>query len=613
MAVDKAIEYKMQGGVKNYRPSKMVTAPRIAKSSPDTPTAKLAYITPEEEKILIDLNLYGSLKGKPNRGPSGIPSLEGDFGGPGGYGGYQGGGGGRQDNDVSGSRDRGTGDYRVTDRAVQDAYNKNRAIREANERAADKLAGRDPRLSGGIQTNRGPMGRMGGIFGSILGMMMGIPGLGLLTGGFDKLKGGLGSLNETLGDFREKTTGYRTQKDYDDARRDRQLQGRLDDMYAAKSKGKGFSQKNIDMIEAMGFQPSTAQNVLTGRDLKGFTPSRMGLQKQITPMAKPTFSDPFANTVGTTTKVNAPASDAVSSYSYGKADAAIPGVETTPSYINEFLNKPRTPGKSSPFSNFIDELYNPEQIAALENEYGSKYGITNTSGGISSDARHMAAMNNLSNSLSPFNNKFGNFIGDTGAFAAGLINELPALGRGFNKENLGEIVEDIKANYAGSFGTPNQTTAEQIYGDVFEGSIPARTASVPTYGTAAAAEVRPAIGMENTGLGFSVPTGDVGLNASGRLGNLSATVDAIDALKGESVNPALNYSGTFDNTLLGGQTNVFGNFSDDVQNLGLNFNNDKGLSGGISYDAITGEPRFDIGFRRTFADGGLASMFTRRG
>jgi len=92
MAIDKRINYEMQGGVKNYRPSEMVTAPRIAKSSPDTPTAKLAYITPEEEKILVDLNLYGSLKGKPNRGPSGIPSLEGDFG-PGGedFGGFKGG------------------------------------------------------------------------------------------------------------------------------------------------------------------------------------------------------------------------------------------------------------------------------------------------------------------------------------------------------------------------------------------------------------------------------------------------------------------------------------------------------------------------------------------
>ena len=92
MAVDKKMNYKIQGGVKNYKPSKMVTVPKIAKSSPDTPTAKLAYITPEEEKILIDLNLYGSLKGKPNRGPGGIPSLEGDFGGPGGFGGFQGGG-----------------------------------------------------------------------------------------------------------------------------------------------------------------------------------------------------------------------------------------------------------------------------------------------------------------------------------------------------------------------------------------------------------------------------------------------------------------------------------------------------------------------------------------
>jgi len=68
-----------QAGVMNFMPSEMVTVPKIAKSSPDTPTAKLAYITPEEQNILIDLNLYGSLDGKPNRGPGGIPSLEGDF------------------------------------------------------------------------------------------------------------------------------------------------------------------------------------------------------------------------------------------------------------------------------------------------------------------------------------------------------------------------------------------------------------------------------------------------------------------------------------------------------------------------------------------------------
>ena len=116
-----------QAGVMNYMPSEMVTVPKIAKSSPDTPTAKLAYITPEEQDILIDLNLYGSLDGKPNRGPGGIPSLEGDFGsstgqastGAGTSGTYSGGGadfGGAQDSqgnygDFSGARDTGTGNY----------------------------------------------------------------------------------------------------------------------------------------------------------------------------------------------------------------------------------------------------------------------------------------------------------------------------------------------------------------------------------------------------------------------------------------------------------------------------------------------------------------------
>jgi hypothetical protein len=321
---------------------------------------------------------------------------------------------------------------------------------------------------------------IGSLLASIFGMAMGIPGLGLLTGGFGRLKEGLGSLNDKI-----QSTDFarsKTLMDYLDAKK----YGGIDARDRAASK---------NMREARGIQTAMDMRPTT---LDPREMARMGLQMPTAPMSKPTFSDPFANTVGTTTKVNAPASDAVSSYSYGTADAAIPGVETNPSYINEFLNKPRTPGKSSPFSNFIDGLYNPEQIAALENEYGSKYGITNTSGGISSDARHMAAMNNLSNSLSPFNNKFGNFIGDTGAFAAGLINELPALGRGFNKENLGEIVEDIKANYAGSFGTPNQTTAEQIYGDVFEGSTPARTASVPTYGTASAEDITIDGGMLNS-------------------------------------------------------------------------------------------------------------------
>ena len=80
-----------QGGVLNYLgKQKTVNAPRHWRSSPKHPIAHLAYITKDEEKILVDLNLYGSLKGKPNKGPSGIMSLNGGGGGSGGDSGGQG-------------------------------------------------------------------------------------------------------------------------------------------------------------------------------------------------------------------------------------------------------------------------------------------------------------------------------------------------------------------------------------------------------------------------------------------------------------------------------------------------------------------------------------------
>jgi hypothetical protein len=87
--------YAIQGGGPNYLgKQKMVTAPKKWKSSPDHEPAELAYITKKEKDILLDLNLYGSLKnGKPNRGPSGIISLQGDMGSIGGGGGGGGGGG----------------------------------------------------------------------------------------------------------------------------------------------------------------------------------------------------------------------------------------------------------------------------------------------------------------------------------------------------------------------------------------------------------------------------------------------------------------------------------------------------------------------------------------
>ena len=97
MAIDKKITYEdqrltkaqqkkakpvNQGGGPNYLgKQETVTVPKKWLSSPDHVVAELAYITPREQKILLDANLYGSLKGKPNKGPGGIMSLQGDLGG----------------------------------------------------------------------------------------------------------------------------------------------------------------------------------------------------------------------------------------------------------------------------------------------------------------------------------------------------------------------------------------------------------------------------------------------------------------------------------------------------------------------------------------------------
>ena len=97
MAIDKRITYEdqrltkaqqkkakpvNQGGGPNYLgKQETVTVPKKWLSSPDHVVAELAYITPREQKILLDADLYGSLKGKPNKGPGGIMSLQGDLGG----------------------------------------------------------------------------------------------------------------------------------------------------------------------------------------------------------------------------------------------------------------------------------------------------------------------------------------------------------------------------------------------------------------------------------------------------------------------------------------------------------------------------------------------------
>ncbi len=147
MAITRAQQYRqmlkdgkvaMQGGVKNYLgKQKTVTVPKDWQSSPDHPTTELAYITKAEKDLLLKKDLHNSLKGKPNRGPEGVMSLNG-WGDKGdtsdrSYGGGNVSGGG-DNRDYSGRKDTGTGDYKVDDQKAQDEYNKNRKKREAEEK-----------------------------------------------------------------------------------------------------------------------------------------------------------------------------------------------------------------------------------------------------------------------------------------------------------------------------------------------------------------------------------------------------------------------------------------------------------------------------------------------
>jgi len=81
----KKIKPAIQGGGYNYLgKQETVTVPKKWLSDPDHVVAELAYITPKEKKVLIDLNMYGSLDGKPNNAPGGLDSLQGDMGSIGG-------------------------------------------------------------------------------------------------------------------------------------------------------------------------------------------------------------------------------------------------------------------------------------------------------------------------------------------------------------------------------------------------------------------------------------------------------------------------------------------------------------------------------------------------
>ena len=137
-----SIDFAMQGGVKNYLGEQETVSdvPVKWQSGPDKPETELAYITKAEKDLILKKDLHGSLKDGPNTGPEGLMSLDS-----------------QGDKGTYGDTGQSYGDRQTTDKSpevgdkpsAQDLqeYEKNREIREYNQRMADKAKKESKNLS----------------------------------------------------------------------------------------------------------------------------------------------------------------------------------------------------------------------------------------------------------------------------------------------------------------------------------------------------------------------------------------------------------------------------------------------------------------------------------
>ena len=313
MAVDKAIEYKMQGNkkpAKNYL-GKQKTVSKVPvkwQSGPDTPPTELAYITEAEKNLLLKADLHGSLKDGPNTGPDGIMSLDsqGDYTRDRSSRGPQRSGGSRQDRDRNEQHMREilTGQKNIGQTTKTGPKTRKYAVPEyVNVKQKDGTF-KNKYIGSGYKSYGQPS-FLGNLFSRGAPGYRGIKGMPAFFGkpGFDLKQGpdGMGyySDKENFGETRDAfpkfglmglisslTEKFRKPKDMSEFNNLQLVDGELVDT-------RNIESKNIPVPSNIGMESLALQNFFNKQTPK-------------------TFSDPFANTVGTTTKVNAPASDAVS-------------------------------------------------------------------------------------------------------------------------------------------------------------------------------------------------------------------------------------------------------------------------------------------------------------
>ena len=431
MAVDKSIDYVVQDGYNNYtKNSDSVTVPRKFKARKNAPATKLAYITDAEEKQLKKQN-----PGTPHKGPSNVPSYD-SFDAQGNY--------------STGAAMSAAETGGKTDRDRRDMAASGISPQEAREiRAAAINAGAGQRVNPGFfdsktnltrdemrmardQRRNDPFAR-GAYRNTRGGIMNFIQGGGLMGA----LLSGIGSLFG-LG----KKPGEATY-----------------DMSEFSDLGLLTDRVNPTFQNDLGNELMLSTQKTPERFLPNAGPKQVNI---------PTESYGLQNY----SVAPYPFGYGVAPYpSYGYAGAAVPegtdALAPTPvEKVRDNFYKGIQENFGKPISNFLNTGMDADTVAALENKAIRDYGLDSATGPVS-DFRHMAALNELSKTLSPMDNRVGEFIGDTLAFGGGLINEIPALFRGLNPQNLGEIKEDIIANYKGTYGTPQTMQPIDIYNQVF--------------------------------------------------------------------------------------------------------------------------------------------------
>ena len=501
MAVDKSIDYEMQGKKKparNYlgKQKTVSNVPVKWQSGPDTPPTELAYITEAEKDLLLKADLHGSLADGPNTGPEGIMSLDsqGDYTrdrSPGAYG-----GGSRQsrDRNEQNMREILTGQKNIGQTTKTGPKTRKYAVPEYVKVRQPDGTYKNKYIGSGYKSYGQPS-FLGNLFSRGAPGYRGIKGMPAFFG-----KPGF----ETRGVPGQEGFGYYSDiKNFGDTRDPVPLGiiGLLANLAEKFRKPKDMSEFNELGLLTDRVNP-TFQNDL-GNELM------LSIQKtpeRFLPNAGPKQVNIPTESYGLQNYSVAPYpfGYGVAPYpSYGYAGAAVPegtdALAPTPvEKVRDNFYKGIQENFGKPISNFLNTGMDADTVAALENKAIRDYGLDSATGPVS-DFRHMAALNELSKTLSPMDNRVGEFIGDTLAYGAGLINEVPALFRGLNKENLAEIREDLAANYAGTYGTPQTMQPIDVYNQVFADALPTSIASqTAPYGTAAADEINITGGMLNS-------------------------------------------------------------------------------------------------------------------